>query len=493
MNAPMSSVNATLPANGVEAVLRRLLSETARRVGRPPRALEVGSAQSQSRLDAVAAQLPLEMLNGAGDVQPDLILLHPEMEFEPLVRTLYALRSRLGDDTLVCALGADAPDRWPALAVALRQFFRVGRMEEGLWIADREGIALFRQWPDYASIAHIVHEVHAEQARTARGAATESAGGLSPEAVTWAYRLFLDREPQTTAERDEKCRLPDAAALRRALAESPEFKQKNPNLFWLSCSSDEPPMVLRLDTTVAEKQALLAHVQATWEHLGATEPHWSVLTADKFRRTHIAQHSDDFYRTGETNVQTLWRTLARNGVDASNYQVCLEYGCGLGRVTRWLAPRFSRVHGYDISRAHLQGAARYFEEQGVGNVDLHHISAPADLGRLERADLVYSVIVLQHNPPPIIEMIIAALLDSLNPGGAAFFQVPTYQRGYRFVCAEYLAQREGQREMEMHVLPQARIFALAAAAGVSVLEVLEDKWTNIVDGGRSNTFVLRRD
>ena len=73
---------------------------------------------------------------------------------------------------------------------------------------------------------------------------------------------------------------------------------------------------------------------------------------------------------------------------------------------------------------------------------------------LEQADLVYSVIVLQHNPPPVIHMLVRAFLKALNPGGVAYFQVPTYRVGYRFSPGEYL-ENEGKTHamMEMHVIP----------------------------------------
>jgi SAM-dependent methyltransferase len=251
-------------------------------------------------------------------------------------------------------------------------------------------------------------------------------------------------------------------------------------------------MRIQLDTTDSERQALLRHIQSSWEHMGATEPHWSVLTAEQYKQKNIADNEDAFYQTGKPNVETLWRSLQRNGIDPASLKTCLEYGCGLGRVTRWLAERFDKVYGYDISRAHLEGAGDYLSRKGFLNVTLRHIGSPADVAQLEPVDLVYSVIVLQHNPPPIIAMIVRGLLTALRPGGVAYFQVPTYQRGYYFSSANYLSEHCGQQGMEMHVLPQAEVFDIAAKTDAQVLEVFEDSWTGIIDGGRSNTFILRK-
>lgn len=81
---------------------------------------------------------------------------------------------------------------------------------------------------------------------------------------------------------------------------------------------------------------------------------------------------------------------------------------------------------------------------------------------------------------------------SLNPGGIAYFQVPTYQRGYYFSCTGYLTNFGGKKGMEMHVLPQAEVFNIADQADAQVLEIFEDSWTGIVNGGRSNTFIIRK-
>ena len=80
----------------------------------------------------------------------------------------------------------------------------------------------------------------------------------------------------------------------------------------------------------------------------------------------------------------------------------------------------------------------------------------------------------------------------LTPGGVAVFQVPTYALGYRFHVADYL-DGAGKREgIEMHVLPQPVIHALAAQAGLATVEVLEDRMAGDPASWISNTFVFRK-
>ena len=129
---------------------------------------------------------------------------------------------------------------------------------------------------------------------------------------------------------------------------------------------------------------------------------------------------------------------------------------------------------------------------GVSNVTLRHVRTVDEMVNLERVDLVYSLIVLQHNPPPVIRLIVRAFLKALNPGGVAYLQVPTYRVGYRSSPGEYL-ENEAKKHvmMEMHVLPQRVIFT-AREESCELVEVLEDGSTGLRFGKVSKTFLIRK-
>ena len=317
---------------------------------------------------------------------------------------------------------------------------------------------------------------------------------ISPKLVNLAYRILLDRPPESRDVVFEKAsRLSTTRELRREFINSEEYRMKNPGGGGAPTLSGNEPAVFIEDVQSAQDlHALFRHIQETWQHLGELEPYWSVLTSEQFKKSKL-RDIDDFYNTGRNHVSTIFATLDRNGVDPHCYQSCLEYGCGLGRVTRWLSERFSFVFGYDISRTHLQEANLYFSIQGINNVILRHIARPGDIINLPRVDLVYSIIVLQHNPPPLIRMIIKEMIRALNPGGAALFQVPTYRLGYRFSLQEYLSEETTKKQMEMHILPQRFIFEIVRQEGGEVLEVIED---GLAGGLRakelSNTFLVRK-
>jgi SAM-dependent methyltransferase len=317
---------------------------------------------------------------------------------------------------------------------------------------------------------------------------------VTPEAVAWAYRLLLDREPENQDVVDDwVTKLTSLQELVQEFIRSDEFKAKYRLLRSPAMSGAEPKM--RIETVLSEPdlQILFQHIQDTWQHLGETEPHFSVLTSELFEQSKIQETKAIFYESGQYEVDRLFKALDRNGINYSLFKSCLEYGCGVGRVTRWLSERFARVYGYDISRSHLQLAESYLAEEKIRNVTLHHIRKVQDIETLPKVDLVYSLIVLQHNPPPIINLIIREFIKILNPGGVAYFQVPTYRLDYAFSLKDYLSHEAQARQMEMHVLPQKQIFEIVKQEGGKVIEVIEDNLTGEVPYKEmSNTFIIQK-
>ena len=68
----------------------------------------------------------------------------------------------------------------------------------------------------------------AEPAKTAEAPAPPSPG-LTREHYLWAYRLFLDREPEPDLALDLERGWPDTATLRQVMQSSEEFQRKNPH------------------------------------------------------------------------------------------------------------------------------------------------------------------------------------------------------------------------------------------------------------------------
>jgi 2-polyprenyl-3-methyl-5-hydroxy-6-metoxy-1,4-benzoquinol methylase len=314
---------------------------------------------------------------------------------------------------------------------------------------------------------------------------------LRREAAAWAYRSILLRNPESRQALDHLAGARTARAMRDLLLNSPEARGQSGFPVTASMTGDEPAQPVQVDVSAEEREALFRRVQAVWHALGEERPHWSVVTADSFRPENIDGTLESFYASGTANVATVLRTLERNGIERARLRRCMDFGCGVGRLTAALAPHFEEVVGVDVSASHLEVARDVLAKRGIRNVSWRALEAIEDVGRLPSVDLVVSLIVLQHNPPPVMRLLLEGLLGRLAPGGAAVIQLPTYlPAGYAFDARAYL--QKPSEGMEMHALPQREVFAAARAAGVEVLEALEDLWTGYGAGSRSNTFVMRR-
>lgn len=98
----------------------------------------------------------------------------------------------------------------------------------------------------------------------------------------------------------------------------------------------------------------------------------------------------------------------------------LDYGCGSGRITRFLASRVESVIGVDVTPEMLQAAAA---EGGPGKIDYRLLSSPTLPCESDSLDVVVSVYVLQYVAPlrEHYERLLTEFSRVLNPGGVAIF------------------------------------------------------------------------
>ncbi len=311
--------------------------------------------------------------------------------------------------------------------------------------------------------------------------------------VRACYRLILGREPEDEAVLQRHLdKTPTLAALRARFLGSEEFRSRSAPSLLPPMPLAPEPIAVEAEATPLQLAAMLARTARFWERIGAEAPHWSVLTQDRFRPENIAKARDAFYETGGNDLALVKGFLDRAGAAPEGFRRVVEFGCGVGRATLALATIFPKVIGCDVSAAHLALARKEAAARGAENVAWFRstVERPMPGGGW---DLWFSRMVLQHNPPPVMAWLLREAFARLLPGGLAIFQLPTHRIGYRFAVAEYLA-RTGEPEMEMHVLPQAAVFALAAEAGLEVIETRED--SHVVTSNPSlwvsNVFVLRR-
>jgi len=350
------------------------------------------------------------------------------------------------------------------------------RFMEKLLIAEKSPTGSQRSI-DTSSVGCMDGRTNVNDNRGFRQGASMPVAKVTKDDVAAAYRFLLGRDP-SEREISAWLHVASVAELRRLFVASPEFKAKLVALGSLRSehpqrlSLDVPPILVDWQTDKETEARLLDYVTKTWVAIGKEQPHWSVLSADAFKSENMARNRAAFYASGAGDARRVVAILARHHLTPADRPRMVEYGCGVGRVTPHLAAAFREVIGIDISQSHLALARDVVAESGRQNVRLV-LSAAPEFGMTEPFDLWFSYIVLQHNPPPIIAMILRRMFAMLAPGGIAVFQVPTYVPGYRFDVAQYLAAPK-QGTIEVHCLPQPVVFRLAAEAGCRSLEVRED-------------------
>ena len=312
--------------------------------------------------------------------------------------------------------------------------------------------------------------------------------------VVWAYRVFLGRRPENERVVREHCHAADLRALCETFIGSPEFKLKAGTAGEGKCREPLPIFLppLAVDTAADPDELcqLWDRVRRAWESLGNEQPFYSVLTKDRYLPSQFSDFAAEFWQSGEIEAWDLAGHVASLGLVQLENAVVLEFGCGVGRVAIPLAAIARSVIAYDISERHLEYARKRAAALGRANLQVIAINGglPADFGP---CDVFYSRLVLQHNPPPIIGLVIRRLIRSLRRGGVGVFQVPTYCIGYRFSTSEAL-RSPIKFDMDMHCYPQASLLALIADEGARLIQVRDDDAPERQDLFVSNTFVITK-
>jgi SAM-dependent methyltransferase len=310
------------------------------------------------------------------------------------------------------------------------------------------------------------------------------------------YEAILGRDADAAGLRAHMSALRNGvshADLIRDFVCSPEFRSRNGGAENPYPLDNAPPMRVNLDLNIDQERALWAHVARAWTKLGTSEPYWSVLSEPDFKASLMNERAnlEAFYSTGRSGLDRLDGWMARSQISVPADGTCAEYGCGVGRCTVWLAKRYARVIAFDISEPHLRLAQARAKMENLSNIEFVHVQSEQDLDKINNVDIFYSIIVLQHNPLPIILSILRRVFERLNPNGVAYFQLPTYAEGYEFDIEEYFAQL-GTPEMEMHFVPQHIVFRLAAARGMLPLEVSPDGMIGNFGSWISTTFLMTK-
>jgi len=158
--------------------------------------------------------------------------------------------------------------------------------------------------------------------------------------------------------------------------------------------------------------------RAQWEANAKIDALWAVLTLDG--KVGGGWDEAALFATGEQEMAEVFRFMGERQI-ALEAAHALDFGCGVGRLTRALASRVRSVVGVDISHEMIAQARQ--ASPGLA----FHLNEKDDLGDFSSAsfELVYTNIVLQHLNNGLQQHYIREFSRILAPGGLAIVQIPS--------------------------------------------------------------------
>jgi SAM-dependent methyltransferase len=230
--------------------------------------------------------------------------------------------------------------------------------------------------------------------------------------------------------------------------------------------------------------------QRDWDDLGALDPLWAVLSAPHGK--HGRWDEAEFFHTGQLVVDEVMAAATRLGYPVERARA-LDFGCGVGRLTRALSRYFQHCTGVDIAPAMIEMAQTLNRDYATCEFQ---VNPHPDLRLFASAsfDLICTFRVLQHLPDAqAIKVVLADFLRTLRPGGLLVFQLLSHipprhrlqlrRRLYAAlrtvgVPARVLYERLGLSPIRMSYIPEAAVLAFLQTQGARVLEVQHDQPSN---------------
>ena len=175
------------------------------------------------------------------------------------------------------------------------------------------------------------------------------------------------------------------------------------------------------------------------------------------QRGFLASGIDPGDRRGHKNyyIDCLQKMALKEVLELKGDEIVLDFGCGSGRISYWVAPQVRRVFGLEVTSEMIQLAEQNRTSKNVEFVlydGTHFPVLPSPV------DLVISVGVLQIMRGESLKRTVTQLAQYLQPGGKMVLieQVSDNPRADRPAAIEYLqAFKESQLEC-LHYYPIRR-------------------------------------
>lgn len=243
---------------------------------------------------------------------------------------------------------------------------------------------------------------------------------------------------------------------------------------------------------------ILCKTQNEWETLAKLDPLWAILSDNNKRFGNW--NMDDFFATGEKEIAASLQYLREKRILVHKMKRALDFGCGVGRLTRALAKYFPCVYGLDISTTMINEAKRlnaaYQNCHFKVNKEDYTLHFPKNY-----FDFIYSNNVLQHFPNTEIALKqISDFIRLLKPSGIAIFQFPSklpfldklHPRRRLYYLLKYLGLNEKVLYNKLHLYG----FSMLCLSVTEIQTLLSKHKVKIIDikdkGSIYTTYIIKK-
>ena len=217
-----------------------------------------------------------------------------------------------------------------------------------------------------------------------------------------------------------------------------------------------------------------------WQRFGLLDPLWAIATEPdaKGNRWDLER----FFEIGRSTVAATLPPVLALRPDLGRARA-LDFGCGVGRLTRGLEAFFEGVVGVDVAASMIEKAR---ELSPADSRCSYVLNEQPDLQIFEDAsfDFVLSFIVLQHMRQDYQTRYLHEFLRVLKPAGLCLFQLPDD------LTSTAEPGPDGEPVMEMYGMSPETVAEIVAAAGAMILSTKENSWAGPYV--RSFTYLIGR-
>src|SRR2546423_919873 len=186
---------------------------------------------------------------------------------------------------------------------------------------------------------------------------------------------------------------------------------------------------------------------------------------------------DEYFVQGEQQVMEILASARRLGLDLKNGRA-LDFGCGIGRVTRALGKHFAEVHGLDIAPSMIALAKAHNTDATRCQFHLHcdhQLGLFAD----DCFDLIVAINVFRYIPPVLTREYLREFMRVIKPDGLVYFETSEaaglrkiFPRSLLHVYRKFRqSHNSGPRRQDRFHFPEANVRRLISESGGKVLSV----------------------